>query len=389
MIRLSHCLRGIPGIHPPAAGESCQVPREYLAYARTGRPVVFWNVTSACNLACTHCYAQAGPRAGGQGELATAEALSLVDDLAGFGVPLLILSGGEPLLRQDIWEILARARDRGLPTAISTNGTLIDEGTAGRLRDHGVGYVGISLDGAGAAVHERARGVAGSFGRAIDGLRSCSRAGIKTGIRFTATRDTAGELGPLVSLAREMGVGRFCVYWLVPSGRGSRIYGEKCLDRSDAVRLLDELYDLARDETGGMEYLTVDAPQDLIRILVRLKADDPARYESLTGGPVPGFPACSAGDRVACIDPAGGVYPCQFARLGEFFVGSARERTFGDLWTDPLNPVLRTFREKAGNLKGKCGTCVHMSLCGGGCRIRAYHALGDIHAGDPFCPLQP
>ena len=394
MIRFSHLIHGSETVSRVMVQRnlpSGSIPANFLVYSGDRHPVIFWNVTSGCNLSCSHCYARAGPHRDGPGrELDTVEALSLVDDLAASGVPLLIVSGGEPLVRKDIWEILARARDRGIRLALSTNGTLIDGAVARRLRDTGVEYAGISLDGAEPGTHERLRGVPGCFDDALTGLAHCRRAGMKTGVRFTATLGNAGELGALIALSLDRGVDRFCVYWLVPSGRGQDNYSRNRLDTCGAARILDTIYAAASGTNPDrMEYLTVDAPQDMIYLMDRLQREDPRQHKIASRHLVTRGAGCSAGDRVACISPEGNVYPCQFAQLPEFLIGSVRERSFGELWNDPAHPVLQAFRNKPVRLKGRCGDCRHRAMCGGGCRVRAYHASGDICGEDPFCIVQP
>ncbi len=383
MIRFTQCLHGCGTVsHALKRGGD----RSTLAYAAPYRPIVFWNLTRACNLACDHCYLSAHPGADRAGELDTAAALAVVDDLASAGVPLVLLSGGEPLLRPDLFEIAARARDRGVATALSTNGTLIDAAVARRLIGAGVAYAGVSLDGATAATHDRIRGVAGAFDRAVAGIRACVDAGLRCGVRVTVTRANLDELEPLLDLAVALGVDRFCLYWLVPSGRGAAHHADRQVGPADVGAILDRLY--ARADAigaGRMEVLTVDAPSDAVALLDRMAAagapslDEARRLLVLQGG------ACSAGRRVANIDPAGNVYPCQFAQEDEFRIGSVRTTPFEALWSDPENAVLAVFREKEGRIGGACGTCADRELCGGGCRIRAHRAGGDIYGPDPFC----
>lgn len=383
MIRFTQCLHGCGTVsHALKRGGD----RSTLAYAAPYRPIVFWNLTRACNLACDHCYLSAHPGADRAGELDTAAALAVVDDLASAGVPLVLLSGGEPLLRPDLFAIAARARDRGVATALSTNGTLIDAAVARRLIGAGVAYAGVSLDGATASTHDRIRGVAGAFDEAVAGIRACADAGLRCGVRVTVTRANVDELEPLLDLAVALGVDRFCLYWLVPSGRGATNHAERQVGPADVGAILDRLY--ARADAigaGRMEVLTVDAPSDAVALLDRMAAagapslDEARRLLVLQGG------ACSAGRRVANIDPAGNVYPCQFAQEDEFCIGSVRTTPFEALWSDPENAVLAAFREKEGRIGGACGTCADRELCGGGCRIRARWAGGDIYGPDPFC----
>jgi radical SAM protein with 4Fe4S-binding SPASM domain len=350
------------------------------------RPVVFWNLTDRCNLSCTHCYSRSGPGRTTEGELTTAEALAVIDDLAGMGVPLILFTGGEPLVREDLWDLACHARGRGLKMALSTNGTLITPEVARKIKACGIEYAGISLDGARAETHDRFRNSPGAFERACSAFAACREAGLRCGVRVTLTRENRHELGDLVDRALALGASRFCLYWLVPTGRGSDSYARLQLDREGVVEALDVLYRKAREtDPSAMEFLTVDAPQDCIHLLASMKKDGSedlagARelLESLKGG-------CSAGTRVADIDAQGNVYPCQFARSPEFIVGNLRDRPFSTLWAETDNPALSLFREKEARFGGRCESCRHRELCGGGCRVRAYAGAGDFFAEDPFC----
>ncbi|MFQ6053395.1 MAG: SPASM domain-containing protein, partial [Candidatus Bathyarchaeia archaeon] len=213
---------------------------------------------------------------------------------------------------------------------------------------------------------------------------------LKSGIRVTASRDNYMEIPELLDLALDLGVPRFCLYWLVPSGRGEEMYTDKQLNRDENIKILDFLYEKAkRLDPTTIEILTVDAPQDGIHLLNRMREEDHPEYEnalqllSFTGD------SCSAGDRVANVDPAGNVYPCQFAQIHSLRIGNVRERKFSEIWNDPENPVLSGFRDKKGRLEGGCGECASKDICGGGCRIRAFNECGDIWGADPFCPIDP
>ena len=365
-----------------------QVPSRLLAFAETRRPVVFWNITGMCNLACAHCYISAGTVGHNNSrsrELSTEEAKAFIEDLAQMKIPLLLFTGGEPLMRRDFWELTNHATAHGLKTALSTNGTLITHDVAARIKESGIEYVGISLDGATEETHDRIRNQPGCFKKAVQALRNCADIGLKAGIRVTLTRDNYEEIGRLLELSQELQVPRFCVYWLVPSGRGREIY-DRQLSPLEAYRIFELLYQRACElDPEQMEILTVDAPQDGIYLLERLKEEGNPEYENAlrllqyTGD------SCSAGDRVANVDPSGNVYPCQFAQMDEFKIGNVRERRFSELWKDATNPVLKAFREKTKFLRGKCGSCVYKELCGGGCRIRAFARYGDIWAEDPLC----
>ncbi len=364
-------------------------PSGMLAFSELRRPVVFWNITNRCNLLCSHCYIRAGPGRGREDELTTEEGLDLIDDLAAMRVPLLLFSGGEPLVREDFWELAGHAKERGLTTALSTNGTLITPAVARRLRDVGVEYAGVSLDGATAETHDGMRNVPGSFDKAVSALDNCRSAGLKCGVRVTATRENRTEIPALIDLSLNVGAERFCVYWLVPSGRGGEGYGALQLGPCEIAGLLDLLIERARDvDPSAMEFLTVDAPQDAVYLLERLEKDDQPAYESMCTLLARSGVGCSAGDRIANIDPSGTVYPCQFAQMDELRVGNVREEPFSTIWNDPKNRILADFRRKKDLVGGSCGRCSYRDRCGGGCRIRAFADGGDLWAEDPLCPVR-
>ena len=369
------------------AGE--RTPSGVLAFSDIRRPVVFWNITNRCNLLCSHCYIRAGPGREREDELTTEEALGLIDDLAAMRVPLLLFSGGEPLIREDFWDLAEHAKERGLVTALSTNGTLIMPAVARRLRDVGVEYAGVSLDGATAETHDGMRNVPGSFDLAVSALENCRSAGLKCGVRVTATQENYTEIPALIDLALHSGAERFCVYWLVPSGRGGDGYGALQLRPSGIADLLDLLIEKARDvDPAAMEFLTVDAPQDAVYLLERLEKEDRPAYESMCTLLACSGVGCSAGDRIANIDPSGAVYPCQFAQMDELRVGNIRKKPFSAIWNDPENRILADFRRKKDLVGGSCGRCSYRDRCGGGCRIRAFAESGELWAEDPLCPVR-
>ncbi|MDP3564419.1 MAG: radical SAM protein [Methanoregula sp.] len=389
MNRITQCMHGrgtVSGAMRHCHKPLTDVPSNYLAFSGMFRPVVFWNITDRCNLSCTHCYSTSGPGRTTEGELTTAEALEVINDLAEMGVPLILFTGGEPLMRADIWELARHAKKRGLKMALSTNGTLITSGIARKIKESGIEYAGISLDGARAATHDRFRNFPGAFEQTIAAFAACKEAGLRCGVRVTLTKENCSELEALVDLAILLGASRFCLYWLVPTGRGSDSYSRLQLNRGEVTQALSLLYRKAKEtDPAVMEFLTVDAPQDSIHLLASMEldgsedlADARELLASLKGG-------CSAGTRVANIDAQGNVYPCQFARSPEFLVGNVRNQPFSRVWSDSTNPVLTRFREKQARFGGRCGTCSHRELCGGGCRVRAHAAGGDFLAEDPFC----
>jgi radical SAM protein with 4Fe4S-binding SPASM domain len=376
MIRFTYLVHG----EGPVSGTA------KLAFTKEHRgPVIFWNITSRCNLACAHCYIRSGLGQRRKDELTTDEAMTLIDDLAAADVPLLLFTGGEPLMRGDFWDLAEHARDRGISASLSTNGTLVTPGVAQRLRDVGIGYAGISLDGATAATHDAFRGVPGSFDRSVQALKNCIDMGIRCGVRFTVTGRNHGELGDLIALAQTLGVHRFCVYWLVPSGRGGDVHADLQVAPWEMRTVLDLIYQaVLQTDPAMMEFLTVDAPQDGVYLLERLKSDGNPAY-----GRAYSFLArmggCSAGRRVANIDPSGNIYPCQFAQFEEFRVGNIRDRPFSAIWSDSGNAILAAFRSGESEPGNQCSACGWQEICDMGCRIRAYVQNGDLGGGDPLC----
>jgi len=367
-----------------------QVPSEFIRFTETRRPVVFWNTTNECNLSCIHCYLNAGPSNRRKNELSLKEAKEFLDDLSNMHIPLLMFTGGEPLVRKDFWELASYASSKGLKTAISTNGTLITKNVAKKIKDNGVEYAGVSLDGADEKTHDNFRNQLGSFRTAVQGLKNCVETGLKCGVRITATKYNYREIPNLIDLSIKLKIPRFCLYWLVPSGRGVKLFAENNIGNSEIVQTLDTLYRKTKaTDPEQIEILSVDAPQDGVYILNQLKREDAEKYEEacklleFTGGP------CSAADRLGNVDPSGNVYACQFAQLPELRIGNIREKPFSEIWKDVENPVLSMFRGKVKKLKGKCGECNYNKLCGGGCRIRAYAKYTDFWAEDPFCPYNP
>ena len=392
MNRITQCMHGrgtVSGVMRHRHKPQTEVPSNYLAFSEMYRPVIFWNLTDRCNLSCTHCYNKSGLGRTTVGELTTEEALRVIDDLADMGIPLLLFSGGEPLMREDIWDLARHAKSRGLKMALSTNGTLITPDVAGRIKECGIEYAGISLDGARAETHDRFRNLPGAFEQTLAAFAACREAGLRCGVRVTLTKENCHELEALVDLALSLGASRFCLYWLVPTGRGIDSYARLQLDKNEVIAALSLLYRKAKEtDPAAMEFLTVDAPQDCIHLLESMEQDGSADLAdarellaSLKGG-------CSAGTRVANIDAQGNVFPCQFARSPEFLVGNIRNRPFSGLWGDTGNPVLARFREKQARFGGRCSACSYRELCGGGCRVRAHAAEGDFLAEDPFCFVQ-
>jgi len=365
-----------------ASGGEEREPR-LLQFTTANRPLVVWNMTLRCNLSCVHCYNDAGGR-GRAGELTTAEAEALIDDLAEMGVPVLLFSGGEPVLRPDLCHLGAHANSRGVRPVLSTNGTLLTAQVARGLAQAGLRYVGVSVDGLG-ETHDRFRSRQGAFDAAWQGIACAQQAGLKTGVRFTVTRDNLEDLPGVLEMAAAKGIDRFCLYHLVYSGRGTELAGRDLSleERRNLVEWLVEKTEELHSRNQAMEILTTDNHADGIYLLQLILRRDPARAAEVKellrmhGG-------CSAGKKFANIDVDGNVHPCQF--WGHQVLGNVRERRFSEIWNDPQTQLLCQLREMSSHLSGKCRRCCYRDLCGG-CRVRAEAVGGGMWKADPACYL--
>ncbi len=359
-------------------------PSHLLQFTHDKRPIVVWNSTKACNLRCIHCYYTANMRPDPD-ELTTDEAKALIDDLAAFGVPVLLFSGGEPFLRDDLYELGAYAVARGLRTVISTNGTLIDRYNAPRIKEAGFSYVGISLDGIG-ATNDRFRGVPGAFDAALTGIRLCTEVGVRTGLRLTLNRHNYEGLNAIFDLLEEEHIRRACFYHLVYAGRGARIQHDD-LSLAESRDAVDLIFDRTEDFTRrgvDIEILTVDNHADGPYLLRRVQEQQPERADEVlqllrwNGGN-------STGIGIGAVDHRGDVHADQFWQHYSF--GNVRERPFSQIWTDTGDPLMAGLKNRKPLLKGRCAQCQYLDICNGNFRVRAEAVHGDVWAPDPACYL--
>ncbi len=375
MFRVTHYLRELAHPTPPAPAR--QPPG----------PVVIWNLIRRCNLACRHCYSISADHDFG-GELTTAQACTVMDDLRAFGVPVLILSGGEPLLRPDIYELSARARALGFYVGLSTNGTLIDAAVADRIAAIGYDYVGISLDGIG-STHDRFRRRAGAFDASLAALRLCRARGIKVGMRFTMTRDNAGELPELLALMEAEGVDKFYLSHLNYAGRGDRNRGDDVVHRTtrEAMDLLFQTAWRAVERGAPREYVTGNNDADGPWLLHWARARLPELRDRLPGlrAKLEQWGGNSSGVNIANIDNLGNVHPDTF--WWHYPLGNVRERPFSAIWNDRSDPIMAGLKARPRRIGGRCGACREFAICGGNTRIRALKLTGDPWAEDPACYL--
>jgi Fe-coproporphyrin III synthase len=364
--------------------ESGRLPSHLLQFSKDKKPVVVWNMTRRCNLKCIHCYSSSQNRLYPD-ELTTEEAKEMIADLAAFGAPVLLFSGGEPLMRPDLPELARYAVERGMRAVISTNGTLIDAEMAGTFSRIGLSYVGVSLDGI-EATHDRFRGTPGAFAAALRGIRICRDAGIKVGVRFTINRHNAADVPAIFALLEAENIPRCCFYHLVYSGRGSKLI-EEDLSPAETRALTDLIMDRTKAlfERGmPKEVLTVDNHADGPYVYLRLLKEDQARAAEVLellrmneGN--------SSGHGIGCISWDGEVHPDQFWRGVSF--GNVRKRPFSEIWTDRGNPLLMKLKDKKPHVLGRCSACRWLDVCGGNFRARAEAVTGEIWAPDPACYL--
>ncbi|KPK11619.1 MAG: hypothetical protein AMJ68_04930 [Acidithiobacillales bacterium SG8_45] len=347
-------------------------------------PVVIWNLIRRCNLTCKHCYSISADK-DFAGELDTQEVLNVMDDLKGFHVPVLILSGGEPLLRPDLFEISHRAKEKGFYVGLSTNGTLIDEAMIDRVAAVGYDYVGISIDGI-RDTHDRFRRKAGAFDASMHAIRLCRDRGIKIGMRFTLTQDNAHELPELLALMETEDIDKFYLSHLNYAGRGN-------INRKDDVVLqttrqaMDLMFETCWryvEEGKSKEFVTGNNDADGVYLLKWITERFPEKAAHMRAR-LAQWGGNSSGVNIANIDNLGNVHPDTF--WWDYNLGNVREHPFSQIWPDTSDPLMAGLKAQPRKVKGRCGQCNYFDICGGNTRVRAYQLTGDPWAEDPACYL--
>jgi heme d1 biosynthesis radical SAM protein NirJ len=347
-------------------------------------PVVIWNLIRRCNLTCKHCYSISADT-NFPGELTTEQVYTVMDDLRGFKVPVLILSGGEPLLRPDIYDIAKRAKAKGFYVGLSSNGTLIDEGNIERIAECDFNYVGVSLDGLG-ATHDKFRRLDGAFEKSLHGIRLCRDLGLKIGVRFTMTQDNAHDLPGLLKLVEDEGIDRFYFSHLNYAGRGNK-------NRKDDAQhqltrwAMDLLFDTCRDyQQRGLEkeFTTGNNDADGVYFLhwVRQRFPEQAAHVEAK---LRQWGGNSSGVNVANIDNLGNVHPDTM--WWHHTLGNVKERPFSQIWPDTSDALMAGLKQHPRAVKGRCGDCAYLQICNGNTRVRAQQMTGDPWAEDPGCYL--
>jgi len=369
-------------------------PSDNLRYGRSGRtkpppsalnrPIVVYNCAKQCNLRCIHCYANATQEET-KDILSTAEAKAMIDSCADFGCPVMLFSGGEPLLRKDLFELISHAKSLKMGVTLSTNGTLITPDIAKKLKDCRLGYVGVSLDGM-EETHDKFRRKTGSWKRALKGIENLKNEGLRTGLRLTLTKHNFLEVPQIFDLLVEKEIDRICVYHLVYTGLGSNII-ESDLTAEQSRETMDQIIEntLKIHEKGiEKEILTVDNHADAPYIWLWTKKNRPDLSDRVMEM-ISANKVNSTGQGVSCISWNGDLLPDQFWR--DKVLGNIRENTFEEIWLNRDNSFLEKLRRRETLVKGKCSKCCFLSFCRGGFRARAEAKFNDIWAEDPACYL--
>jgi len=367
--------------------DSGKLPSHLLQFSKDKKPVVVWNMGRRCNLKCVHCYAQSKDIEY-TNELTTQQGKELIDDLAQFGAPVILFSGGEPIMRSDLPELAMYARSKGMRAVISTNGTLIDKKMAKVLKDIGLSYVGVSLDGM-KETNDKFRGLNGAFDLALQGMRNCLAEGIKVGLRFTINKKNVKDIPAIFDLLEKENIPRVCFYHLVYAGRGSKLVKDE-LSHEESRKTLDLIMERtkAMHERGfPMEVLTVDNHCDGPYVYFRLLKEDPKRakdvFELLQMNQ-----GNSSGIGIGCVSWDGSVHADQFWRHYSF--GNVKERKFSEIWTDTSNELMKGLKNRKALIKAnadRCAKCKWFDICNGNFRVRAEAIYGNVWADDPACYL--
>ncbi len=355
-----------------------------LAPAREARPIVVWNCTRRCNLRCIHCYADAVADNSSR-EMSTEEGKTFIRQLADFGVPVLLFSGGEPLVRKDFLELAEFAVASGVGVVVSTNGTLITPEAARKMKCIGFREVGISLDGIGEQ-NDKFRGKKGAYDAALAGIRYCIAEGQRVSLRMTITQANHREVPAILDLAERENIDRVCFYHLAYAGRGNDLR-DIDLDHAQTRAVVDLISARTRDfyRRGlNKEILLVANHADGVYLYLQEKEKDPERAAKIMGLlQING--GNNSGIRIGAVDELGNVHPDQFWR--SVALGNVLERPFGDIWLDSSNPVMSGLKDRKGLLGGRCARCRYLQICNGNLRERAEAVFDDMWAEDPACYL--
>ena len=343
--------------------------------------LITWSVTAKCNLRCKHCYSESSPEAG-DNDLTTDESLRVIDEIADWGIGLLIFDGGEPLLREDFFQIADYASNKGITTGIGTNGTMLDIATARRLLSVGIRYLSLSIDGADAETHDAFRGEAGNFRKTLEAASACKEAGLPFQFNTVLRKKTIPQISDILRLGLDYGVFGMEFFDLIPVGRANRECRDEVLTVEERKEVVEQLAQAQIDYP-----LTIETPSlPMYPLILKLNVDKGIRpkhipMEQLVRLAYYGR-GCAAGSPrgYVVIRNNGEVNPCIFLQIN---LGNVKEKSIRQIWQE--SPILSQLRSRE-LLKGECGQCQYKDICTG-CRARAYVETGDVLASDPGCWL--
>ncbi len=341
---------------------------------------IAWEITRRCNLRCIHCRSASEMEVKGHPDFSTEEAFRIIDDISSYAKPVMVLSGGEPLIRSDVFDIARYGTEKDLRMCLATNGTLVDDEICERIKESGIKIVSLSLDGSNEDVHDNFRNQKGAFSGTINAARLLKKHGIEFIINSSFTKRNQEEIPKVYRLAKELGATAWYMFMIVPTGRGEEIMSE-LISKEDYEEILEWHYQMEKDESDMLVRPTC-APH-YYRVVLQRSRDEKVRFQRRTlKFSTGGAKGCIAGQLICLIDVDGNVLPCSYFPKS---AGNIRERSFKDIWENSdLFKELRDFKR----YKGRCGSCEYINVCGG-CRARAYSVYGDYLEEEPFCSYVP
>ncbi|GAB4419353.1 MAG: radical SAM protein [Thermodesulfovibrionales bacterium] len=341
---------------------------------------IAWEITRRCNLRCIHCRSASELDVKGHPDFPTSEAFRIIDDISGYANPVVVLSGGEPLLRGDVFDIARHGTEKGLRMCLATNGTLVTDEACSRIKESGIKIVSLSLDGSTDVMHDDFRDQAGAFSGTINAAGLFKKYGIEFIINSSFTKRNQEEIPKVYRLAKELGATAWYMFMIVPTGRGEEIMNE-LISKEDYEEILEWHYQMEKDEKDMLVRPTC-APH-YYRVVLQKAKDDGVKFERRTlKFSTGGAKGCIAGQLICLIDVDGNVLPCSYFPKS---AGNIRERSFKNIWENSeLFKELRDFKK----YRGRCGSCEYINVCGG-CRARAYSVYGDYLEEEPFCGYVP
>jgi heme b synthase len=341
--------------------------------------MLFWELTNACNMQCVHCRAEPS-QSRSSVELSTSEAISLLEEIVSFAKPVVVLSGGEPLIRPDWGEIASYGASLGLRMLLATNGSLVTREIAEQMASCGIQRISVSIDGADEESHDGFRGVRGAFEAAWRGIENARAAGIPYQINTTVTKRNIGQLPQILQLAVERGAAALHLFLLVPTGCGKEIAQEEMIEPSEYEQVLEWLFEQSR--SVAIDLRATCAPH-YYRVVLQRSGSKPST-ENHSGQRASSRPqkGCLAGSAVCFVSHAGDVFPCGYLPVA---AGNVRREPLAKIWQQ--SDVFRLLRDE-NNLQGKCGYCEYRRVCMG-CRARAYAVTGNYLSAEPYCIYEP